>query len=121
MEKLNLLPCPFCGGHPAHYTPDPVLHEESSVRCQQCGVVVVAGGAGSQGFYDVVGDWNRRAAPAMEVRDWSSLPKTPEVRAVIQAYTLEVNRRAEENMLKTGKLEGSHYAAMRQVNKELGI
>lgn len=31
----------------------------------------------------------------------------------------EINRRAEGNMLKTGKLEGSHYAAMTQVRAEL--
>ena len=38
---------------------------------------------------------------------------------IIRAYTAEVNRRAENKMLKTGKLEGSHYAAMREINAEL--
>jgi hypothetical protein len=52
---------------------------------------------------------------------WENLPKTPELRAIIRAYSAEVNRRAENKMLKTGKLEGSHYAAMREVNQELGI
>lgn len=33
----------------------------------------------------------------------------------------EIERRAEINMLKTGKLEGMHYAAIREVRKELGI
>ena len=33
----------------------------------------------------------------------------------------EIERRAEANMLKTGKLEGSHYASMRQVREELGV
>jgi hypothetical protein len=42
-------------------------------------------------------------------------------RATIRAFCDEVNRRAEANMLKTGKLEGSHYAAMRQLRSELGI
>lgn len=39
----------------------------------------------------------------------------------IQMFCKEVNRRAEANMIKTGKLEGSHYAAMNQLLKELGI
>lgn len=29
-----------------------------------------------------------------------------------------VERRAEANMLKTGKLEGMHYAAMKSIRKE---
>lgn len=36
-------------------------------------------------------------------------------RDVIEAFIAEVNRRAENNMLKTGKLEGAHHAAMKQV------
>ena len=43
------------------------------------------------------------------------------VNTVIRAYTAEVNRRAENKMLLTGKLEGSHYAAMREINAELKI
>lgn len=38
--------------------------------------------------------------------------------AWLSAYVDEVNRRAEINMLKGGKLEGSHAAAMRQVSME---
>ena len=41
--------------------------------------------------------------------------------AIIRAYTAEVNRRAENKMLMTGKIEGSHHAAMREINSELGI
>lgn len=37
----------------------------------------------------------------------------------IRAFCDEVNRRAEANMLKTHKLEGSHYAAMKQLMKEM--
>lgn len=36
----------------------------------------------------------------------------------IQAFIDEVNCRAERNMLRTGKLEGSHHAAMKQVWEE---
>lgn len=33
----------------------------------------------------------------------------------------DIEARAEKNMLKTGKLEGMHYAALREVRAELGI
>lgn len=33
----------------------------------------------------------------------------------------EIERRAESNMMKTHKLEGSHYAALKEVRKELGV
>jgi len=39
----------------------------------------------------------------------------------IKDFCERVNRIAEVNMIKTGKLEGSHYAAMKQVRKEMGI
>jgi hypothetical protein len=39
-------------------------------------------------------------------------------RILISMFVQEVERRAEEKMLKTGKLEGSHYAAMKQVAEE---
>jgi ParB-like chromosome segregation protein Spo0J len=45
---------------------------------------------------------------------------TAEQRALLKAFAAEVNRRAEANMLKTGKLEGSHHAAMRELLKKLG-
>lgn len=37
----------------------------------------------------------------------------------IRRFVEDVERRAEAKMLKTGKLEGSHYAAMKEVLKEL--
>jgi len=40
-------------------------------------------------------------------------------RRLLRAFVDEVNRRAEENILKTGKLEGSHYAAMCALMDEL--
>lgn len=39
--------------------------------------------------------------------------------AAIRRFVAEVNNRAEANMLKTHKLEGSHYAAMTQLLAEL--
>lgn len=37
----------------------------------------------------------------------------------VNAFVNEVERRAEQNMLKTGKLEGAHYAAMKQLQAEI--
>ncbi|MDE2020707.1 MAG: hypothetical protein KGJ13_10260 [Patescibacteria group bacterium] len=39
-------------------------------------------------------------------------------KVVIQSFISELCRRAEANMLKTGKLEGAHYAAMQSILKE---
>lgn len=40
-------------------------------------------------------------------------------RSAIMRFCEEVERQAEANMLKTGKLEGAHYAAMRKLRSEL--
>jgi hypothetical protein len=40
------------------------------------------------------------------------------INLIVQMFIQEVEYRAEEKMLKTGKLEGSHYAAMKQVADE---
>jgi hypothetical protein len=37
----------------------------------------------------------------------------------LEQFLEEVNRRAEQKMLKTRKLEGSHYAAMQELAKEI--
>lgn len=37
---------------------------------------------------------------------------------VLREFVVEVERRAEEKMLLTHKLEGSHYAAMKEVAEE---
>lgn len=41
-------------------------------------------------------------------------------RAIVE-FVRRVNAQAEQNMLKTGKLEGAHHAAMDQQLKEWGI
>jgi hypothetical protein len=46
---------------------------------------------------------------------WTSEPNKIEDTEVLRK---EVEQRAEEKMLKTGKLEGSHYAAMKQIAEE---
>lgn len=48
-----------------------------------------------------------------------SLSVTDEV--LIARFCREVNRKAEAAMLKTGKLEGAHHAAMKQVCERLGV
>jgi len=37
---------------------------------------------------------------------------------IIDKFVEAVERRAEAHMLKTGKLEGAHYAAMKQLQRE---
>ena len=40
---------------------------------------------------------------------------------IISAFIEKVERRAEQYMLKTGKLEGMHYRAMKDLAEEMGI
>ena len=47
-----------------------------------------------------------------------TLGKEDSIRILISMFVQEVERRAEEKMLKTGKLEGAHYAAMKQIAEE---
>lgn len=46
---------------------------------------------------------------------WKPIPT--DLRA-LDHFMAEVNSMAEANMLKTGKLEGSHYAAMQKVRED---
>jgi len=47
-----------------------------------------------------------------------TLGKEDSIRILISMFVQEVEKRAEEKMLKTGKLEGAHYAAMKQIAEE---
>jgi hypothetical protein len=40
-------------------------------------------------------------------------------REAIRRFVAEVEKEAEENMLKTGKLEGAHYAAMKRITSRI--
>jgi hypothetical protein len=40
------------------------------------------------------------------------------VKNIINIFVAVIEKRAEEKMLLTGKLEGAHYAAMKQTAKE---
>lgn len=118
----QLLRCPFCRGEADYVQLSSRYGFEHTVVCKQCGANIQ--------FDDAVvpdmrarsarSQWNRRAL-LQPKPDWATLPRVPELLSVIRAYTEEVNRRAEAKMLQTGKLEGSHHAAMRQINHELGI
>ena len=44
---------------------------------------------------------------------------SPEAVAIISKFYDEVCRMAEEKMIKTGRLEGAHFASMQQLMKEL--
>jgi uncharacterized protein YaaR (DUF327 family) len=41
------------------------------------------------------------------------------VKPIINEFVREVEKLAEEKMLKTGKLEGSHYAAMKELQRKI--
>jgi len=41
------------------------------------------------------------------------------VKPIINQFVEEVEELAEEKMLKTGKLEGAHYAAMKEIQKKI--
>jgi len=45
----------------------------------------------------------------------------PRERVVLIRFVEEVERMAEDNMIKTHKLEGSHYAAMKRLMQDLKI
>jgi hypothetical protein len=47
-----------------------------------------------------------------------TLDKESSHKILISMFVQEVERKAEEKMLKTGKLEGAHYAAMKQIADE---
>jgi len=121
MENLALLDCPFCGGQPVYNTSDPTFHEDASVRCQKCGVVVLTGYTSAPTEEGVGSKWNRRSVLESASRDWSGMAKTPEVKAIIQAFTAEVNRRAENRRSLTGKTVGPHLHAMREISQEIGV
>ena len=38
---------------------------------------------------------------------------------IINEFVTQVEKLAEEKMLKTGKLEGSHYAAMKELQRKM--
>jgi hypothetical protein len=38
---------------------------------------------------------------------------------IINEFIAQVEKLAEEKMLKTGKLEGSHYAAMKELQRKM--
>ena len=115
--KLKLLPCPFCGGKAEWSGPTRTCDFGEAIQCTQCGINT---GPLEHNDKKSIKIWNRRERSVL-ARNWDKLPKTPELIAIIRSYTAEVNRRAENKMLLTGKLEGSHHAAMREINQELGI
>lgn len=52
---------------------------------------------------------------------WKCLAKPARELRVVEAFCERVEQMAEAKMLATGKLEGAHYAAMRQVRDEMRI
>jgi hypothetical protein len=92
---MILSACPFCGGSAlTHGTYNPATgiygYTVSCVRCMASTIYTAD---------------TRDGARAGAIKRW-------EQRKDIQRFVDRVNRRAEANMEKTGRLEGAHYAAM---------
>lgn len=108
--KEGLGECPFCGSKPK--TSGERIKVTHKSDCY-FSATPPGGGKGTpvvyvlkSSLFDKTSQWNRRE------------PSQRDELAIIKSFCEEVNRRAEGNMLKTGKLEGSHYAAMTQILKE---
>ena len=102
--KIPLLLCPSCGER--LYT----LHDGASFFFQcDCG------------YKSERHDTAEAACSALYANDDQRLLSTlsQHERRILEAFVREVNRRAERAMLKTGKLEGSHHAAMLYLAKAL--
>ena len=58
--------------------------------------------------------------PEREANDIKSLADSfRQDKAIINRFVQAVERQAEDKMLKTGKLEGAHYAAMKELQKAI--
>jgi len=72
---------------------------------------------GSTDWLERVGGWLDTWAPhcgaPRAVFEW-------QFRVILREIFDEIERRAEANMMRTHKLEGMHYAALKDVRKELG-
>lgn len=64
---------------------------------------------------------NKKAASEIFTNGLSSYGQRWAAERAIAEFVRRVNAQAEKNMLKTGKLEGAHHAAMKQVLKEWEI
>lgn len=77
-----------------------------------------ASGSSSATLLDRVNSW---------LETWSPHCGAPravfegQFRVTLREIFDEIERRAEANMLKTGKLEGMHYAALKDVRRELSV
>ena len=61
---------------------------------------------------------NRKRYKSVPEMVAGTMPPKDSANTIIRMFVQEVERRAEEKMLITGKLEGAHYAAMKQVAEE---
>jgi len=119
--NFALLSCPFCGRKQIRtYIELWVAY----VECENCHATVQSPDPAADIDEQeelAIQAWNRRVVLESKARNWNTLTRSPEVKAVIQAYTAEVNRRAENRRSLTGKTVEPHLHAMREINQELGI
>lgn len=101
MKKIEFTPCPMCASTDVKVCSfsDP----EFSiwwVKCKDCGLA-------TKHYNDedkAIGSWNSRSYLPIDL---------------LEKFIGNVERKAEENMIKFGKLEGAHYNAMKNYFNEL--
>ena len=62
-----------------------------------------------------------KSAEVPKWAEWIREQARSSVRDAVREFYNEVCQLAEENMLKTGKLEGAHFAAMQTVRKKFEV
>ena len=104
MTDIDLLPCPFCGGQPrlAQWL-DTLNPNASWVECE-CGIM-------TESVYHEDAEQAKRLAAAV----WNR--RVIDKAAVLSFYN-RVCAMAERKIEMTHKLEGAHYASMRQLIEE---
>ena len=98
-QQEELKPCPFCGGKSYKHENKSGAVSRYIIECYDCR----ASSAYDAHEVNLIKKWNTRA--------------TPDIANFIEAC----DRRAEQKMLKTGKIEGAHYAVMREFAAEMGV
>lgn len=112
-RKGALKSCPFCG---AAAIRSEVGHDRKNIRGMPVKRADFFAGCLTHG-----GFWRNSAKKADDGWNTRAEPAQAAIDAELKRFCEEVNERAEMNMLKTGRLEGSHYAAMTAILKERGL
>jgi len=122
MSTPTLERCPFCGSHQVTIRSFPIRLEDGPVLST---FRIICNTCGSEGPPITTSPTKRLfSAPHEATMRWNKrdlgIP-TDQQMAWLRQFISNVNAIAEEKMIKTGKLEGSHYAAMVTEADRLGL